>query len=449
MVDFARAPYLHDNAVMNMLSVSLIGLALSFVRASADDWPQWRGPDRDGTWGETGVLESFPEDGLTIRWRAPLGGGYSGPSVARGRVYVMDRLVEPEEVERVHAFDAATGEVLWTHSYSAPYAGVQFPAGPRTSVLVEEGRAFSLGTTGHLFAFEAATGEVAWSHDLNDEYSIQMPVWGIAASPIFEDGLLIVPVSGKDACLVAFDARTGQEAWRALSDRGNYAAPIVIDQAGQRVVVCWTGDRVVGLDPLSGELYWAVDHTPKNMPLGVASPVFYEDKLFLTGFYDGSLLLAVDQEQLAVDVLWKRVGQNERSTDALHSIIATPLVRDGHIYGTDSYGELRCLRLSDGERVWEDLTAVPRVRWGTIHLVQNGEITWMFNERGELLRARLSPDGFEELDRASLIAPTTGQLQRRDGVCWSHPAFAERHVYVRNDEEIVCANLSATQAEND
>ena len=123
--------------------------------------------------------------------------------------------------------------------------------------------------------------------------------------------------------------------------------------------------------------------------------------------------------------------------------MSTPIIRDGHIYGVDSYGELRCLRLSDGARVWEDLTAVPRARWATIHFVQNGARTWMFNERGELILAELSPAGFRELDRARLIAPTLGQLNRREGVCWSHPAFAYQHVFARNDEELVCANLSA------
>jgi outer membrane protein assembly factor BamB len=179
------------------------------------------------------------------------------------------------------------------------------------------------------------------------------------------------------------------------------------------------------------------------MPLGVASPVLYEDMLFLSGFYDGSLLLRVDPDELRVEELWRRRGANERRTDSLHTIISTPLVRGGHVYGVDSYGEFRCLDLKDGERVWEDRTAVPRARWATIHFVQNGERTWMFNDRGELILAELSPGGFRELDRTFLIRPTRGQLNRRDGVAWSHPAFAYRHVFARNDEELVCADLSA------
>jgi hypothetical protein len=179
------------------------------------------------------------------------------------------------------------------------------------------------------------------------------------------------------------------------------------------------------------------------MPLGVAAPVLAGDLLFITGFYDGSLLLRLDQEQPRVEEVWKRRGQNVLRTDALHCIISTPLVLGDYIYGVDSYGQLRCLRLDNGERVWEDLTAVPKARWSTIHFIQNRDITWMFNERGELMIARLSPQGFEELSRASLIEPTRGQLNQRDGVCWSHPAFSGRHVFARNDKELVCADLSA------
>ena len=135
---------------------------------------------------------------------------------------------------------------------------------------------------------------------------------------------------------------------------------------------------------------------------------------------------------------------NERSTEALHSIISTPLIRGEHIYGVDSYGEFRCLKLATGERIWEDRSAVPRARWATIHFVQHGELTWMFNERGELILAKLSPQGFEELDRGKLIQPTTDQLNRRGtGVCWSHPAFAYRHVFIRSDTELLCVDLSA------
>jgi outer membrane protein assembly factor BamB len=418
-------------------------LALAGHEMRGDDWPQWRGPARDGVWRETGVVQRFASDTLAIKWRARISSGYSGPTVADGRVFVTDRVLEPEQTERIHALDADSGKPLWTYEYPCPYVGVGYDAGPRASVSIDEGRAYSLGAMGHLFCLDAATGRVLWKHDCYEEYSIRMPIWGIAASPLVEGDLVIVQIGGRDACLVAFDKRTGQERWRALSDRASYAAPIVVNQAGRRVLVCWTGDSVAGLDPLTGRVHWRHPFPPTRMVIAISTPVVDDNRLFVTSFYDGSLLLQLDAEQLAVRQLWRRQGRDERNTDALHSIISTPLIQGDHIYGVDSYGELRCLEAATGDRLWVDRTATPPARWSTIHMVRNGEHVWMFNERGELIIARLSPEGFEELSRAKLISPTTVQLRQRGGVCWAHPAFANRHVFARNDVELVCASLAA------
>jgi len=124
--------------------------------------------------------------------------------------------------------------------------------------------------------------------------------------------------------------------------------------------------------------------------------------------------------------------------------MATPLLQGDYVYGVDSYGELRCLQANNGDRIWEDLTATPKERWSNIHMVQNGKRVWMFNELGELIISELSPEGFNEISRAKLIEPTEGQLERDGkGVCWSHPAFANKHVFARNDNELVCASLAA------
>ena len=178
------------------------------------------------------------------------------------------------------------------------------------------------------------------------------------------------------------------------------------------------------------------------MPIGVATPLVQGNRLFFTSFYDGAFMLEMDPNEMKVAEVWRAVGPNEKSTRALHSIISTPLWLGEHIYGVDSYGEFRCLKAADGTRVWDDLTAVPKSRWSTIHFVQNGELTWMFNERGELILRKLSPAGFEELSRAKIIEPTTDQLRRRNGVCWSHPAFANRCIFVRNDKELKCISLA-------
>jgi len=255
---------------------------------------------------------------------------------------------------------------------------------------------------------------------------------------------VILHIGGRDgACVVALQRSDGSEVWRALDDRAQYTAPIVVRQAGQDVVVVWTGDSVAGLDPSNGKVHWRHIMTPINMPIGIATPIAQDGHVFVTSFYDGALMLKLLEDRLEVDEVWRARGRSEKDTDALHSIISTPIWLGDYIYGVDSHGELRCLEAATGKRIWEDQTATPRARWSTIHFVQNGDRTWMFNERGELIIAKLSPDGYQEISRAKLIEPTRLQLNRRGGVCWSHPAFAGGHVFARSDEVLVCVRLLA------
>jgi len=430
-----------------MLRNTFVGFILLLlgvqVSALGDDWPQWRGPSADGVWHEKGVVTRFDQGQWPARWRTRIANGYSGPTVAGGRVYVTDRLTSPEPVERVHCFDAADGSEIWSHAYRCEYEGVAHPNGPRAAVTVSDGRAYALGTMGDLHCFDATAGTVLWAKDLERQCRARVPEWGIAPAPVVEGTLVILLIGGENACLVAFDKVTGAEAWRALDDRAGYSTPIVIDQAGKRVLVAWTGHRVIGVDPNGGKLLWSHPFEPAQMVHNIASPVFHNGYLFLSGFFDGSLLLKVHSDKFAVEELWRRRGSNATRTEALHCCISTPILAGEHIYGMDSYGQLRCLDLSTGDRLWENLEVVPQARWATAHLIRNDDKVWMFTERGELIIARVSPAGYDEISRAKLIEPTEGQLSQRGGVCWAPPAFAGRHIYVRNDEELVCADLSA------
>lgn len=423
--------------------LQLVGLP---VVTRGEDWPEWRGAQRDGVWREEGVIEGkFPEGGLPVKWRAEVSSGYSGPTVARGRVYVTDRVIHPAQTERIHCFDSATGERIWSHEYDCIYT-ISYEAGPRASVAVRDGKAYALGGMGHLHCLDAESGKVLWKRDLNEEYSIgnRMPIWGIAAAPLLVDNLLILQIGAPDdAGVIALDRESGEEVWRALPDQASYSPLMLVEQAGRQVVLCWTGDSVAGLHLTDGEVLWQHPFPPSRMPIGIATPLIQDDMVFVTSFYDGALMLRLLQDQPGAEVVWRKVGPDERNTEALHSIISTPIWLGDHIYGVDSYGELRCLEAKTGERIWEDLTAVPKARWSTIHFVKHGERVWMFNERGELLLGELSPEGFREIDRAKIIDPTLDQLRDRGGVCWSHPAFAERSVFVRNDQELIRVDLSS------
>jgi outer membrane protein assembly factor BamB len=427
-----------------MIFYSLISLFLTISNFGDEgDWPDWRGVNRDGTWHEKGVIKSFDSELITPKWSVPVSAGYSGPTVSDQRVYVTDRITKPAR-ERVHCYNAKTGELIWSFNYDCDYYGVGYPAGPRSSVVIDEDRAYSLGTMGHLFCFDKATGKVLWKKDLNIEYEIRMPIWGIAAAPLIYGESIILNIGGSNnACVVALDKLTGVELWRNLEDDASYVAPILIKQAGKDVMVVWTGQNVVGMNPDNGTVYWIEEFEQKKMVINISTPVIENNYLFVSSFYDGSMLLKLDEEKLGIKMVWRRQGKSERNTDALHCIMSTPIILGDYIYGVDSYGELRCLDLFTGDRIWEDLTAVKKARWANIYFIQNGDIIYMFNEQGELLTANLSAEGFHEISRAKLIEPTHEQLNRSgEGVTWAHPAFAYKHVFVRSDKELICADLS-------
>ena len=226
-----------------------------------------------------------------------------------------------------------------------------------------------------------------------------------------------------------------------LDEPAGYSAPIVIRQGDQDVIVCWTGASISGLDPKTGNVFWSIAMPSRNMPIGVPTPITDGNHVFVTSFYDGSMMIQLDPTKPEATKLWHRVGIDEKNTDALQSIISTPLFKGDFIYGVDSYGELRCLKKSNGDRVWEDQTAVPRNRWATIHIMRYGDDEIMLNDQGELIFATLSPQGYTEHSRTKLLDPTRRQLPRRNGVTWAHPAIADGYIYARSDEKLVRASL--------
>lgn len=406
----------------------------------SQDWPDWRGENRNGTWSETGVVEKFGSNNLIPKWSIKVGSGYSGPTVSQGKVYLTDLLKNPSQTEGVLCFDEKTGEKIWEYRYPCEYSGIGYPAGPRASVVLYNGKAFSLGTMGNLFCFDAENGKVIWQKDLDAEYEIRMPIWGISATPLIAENKIILQISGsKNACVVALDINSGKEIWRNLEDIAAYSAPILVEKNGNKVVVVWTENSLSGLNFDSGKIYWQIPWEVGS-GMSIASPVLYNDHIFASCFYSGSLLVKLGDNYTSAEKVWQRCGESERKTDALHCVMSTPVIINNYIYGVDSYGELRCLEFATGNRVWEDLTAVKKNRWANIHFVQNGNLIWMFNEHGELIISELSPNGFREISRAKIIEPTKEQLPR--GVTWSHPAFANKHVFIRNDNKLVCVDLT-------
>jgi outer membrane protein assembly factor BamB len=406
----------------------------------ADDWPQWRGPNRDGVCRETGLLESFPAGGLKVRWRAPAGWGFSSPVVARGRAYLADsEVVKPRAKERVRCFDETTGKVLWAHVYEVAYPDWAFDPkqeiGPVATPIVRDGKVYTVGRVGHLFCLDAGTGEVLWRRDLGQDYQVAFAPG--APSPLIDGDLLILFIGGKPgACVVALHKDTGKEAWRALDESLTFSSPIVISSGGRKQLIVWTQESVTSLGPATGRTYWRQGLATSG-EYAVSTPVFHEDQLLV-----GGLMFQLSPDKPAAKVLWP---QSKSPSRRIFSHTSTALFRGGHLYTAKSSGELICVDARTGKQVWGSAKLTDLNKGASIHLTANGDSVLLYTDRGELIRARLTPEGYKELSRVALLGPTFPFGGRK--VAWSAPAFANRRLFARNGKELICASLAAAGPE--
>jgi outer membrane protein assembly factor BamB len=421
-------------------------LKITFAPIFAEDWPEWRGKGRNGIWTESGILDKFPEKGLTAVWRTPIHGGFAGPAVAGGRVFVTDfkRSSGKKGMERALCLDEKSGKILWTREWDADYQGISYDTGPRATPTVDGDRVYIVGGSGTLLSLNARTGDVIWRKDYVKDYRMQMPTWGIASAPLVDGDRLIAIVGGQpDAKVIAFDKMTGKEIWRALpsdSEQG-YSQPVIVAARGTRQLIIWDPTAVVALDPATGKTYW--QHSFRiNLSLTLATPVFDGSRLLVSSFYNGSMLLDLAKENASV--IWKGKSNSEINTDGLHAVVNTPVIDGDYIYGICSYGQFRCLNLKTGERIWETMEVTKeKARWASGFIVRHGDRYFINNDRGELIIAKLSAQGYQEISRTQLIKPTSNPGNRRElgAVNWSHPAYANRHIVARNDEEIISVSL--------
>ena len=430
----------------------------------SEDWPQWLGPKRDAVWREDGLLEKFSAKGPVLRWKTSLGGGYSGPSVADGRVFVMDRITgkvdlarakllhdgpPPRNVnfvrrllpgqERVVCLEEKSGKNLWSHQWKCPYTTVAIYAiGPRVTPTVDGERVYALGAEGNLVCLSVKNGTVIWHRDFKKDYGLKIPEWGTAAHPLVDGKKLICVVGGKGTTCVAFDKTTGKELWRALSAaRPGYCPPVIHPLGGKRQLLIWHGDAVEALDPETGKVFWSVQIQP-TFGMSVGHPVVEGNRVYVMSFSRVSACIEVAANGNSARLLWK--GNARRGVGGVFN---TAFLQDGHIYACGQNGRYTCARLSDGEKLWNTFapsTGRRPASWANVFTVKHRDRFFLANDLGELIIARLSPAGYQEVSRAQLIEPTHSVGRRM--LVWSHPAFANRCVYLRNDREIRCYSLA-------
>ncbi len=408
--DFDKTPIL----------ATLAALLIAVSSASAGEWPRYRGPGADGRSAETGLLAAWAESGPPELWRAELGDGYSGLSIAGGRLFT---LYGSGRDELAVAFDAATGRELWRVRTGDNRSDGQ-GGGPRSTPTVDGDSVYLLGALGVLHSLEAASGEVRWRLDLARELGAEVPRWGVSTSPLVEGDLLIVDVGGRRGySLVAFDKASGAVRWHANDDKAGYSTPLAVTIEGVRQIVSFSGTELVSVDAETGEVLWSYPWRT-DYDVNAAMPVFLPpDRLFISSSYDsGAAMLEVrrDGSGLGVEEIWKsRVMRNHFNSSVLV---------DGYLYGFDN-GTLKCIDPANGEERW----AKRGFAKGSL-IYADGRLV-ILSERGELALAEADSTSYRELARFRAL----------DGRTWTMPSLADGLLFVRDQGTLLALDLRGPQ----
>lgn len=434
-------------------SLSLV-IGLLSTSSSAQDWPQWNGPNRDGTL-DSDIRIVFPKTPQPT-WSAKVGLGYSGPVVQGNSVILTDYELESGEItnnagkrdkltgnERITCFSVKTGEQIWQYSYDCPYS-VSYPSGPRATPVIFDGHVYALGSEGDLLCLNLKNGNLAWKTSFNQDFGAKTPLWGHAASPLVYGDTLICMVGGEGSLVVAFDLKTGDVKWKTLSSKDNetgYCPPTVVQAGGVDQLLVWDPTSLHSLNPETGQEYWSESVAP-GYGMSILPPLRRGDLLFVSGESQTSAMFRLADSRPAAELLWRGKPKN-----SLYLATSNAIWKGDYIYGADiRSGALLCFLAETGERKWQ--TAVPtsgseRGRGGahaSAFLIETGDASLILSETGDLIHAILSPDGYEELARFHAIDPTSKTMGRN--VLWTYPALAGNQIYVRNDNRLVCYRVA-------
>jgi outer membrane protein assembly factor BamB len=390
-------------------------------KTDRQDWPQWRGQERDGVCRETGLRLDWDKGEPPVVWKQPIGRGYSQVAVADGRLYTMD---QQGNEERILCLDAATGKELWSHRYAIKSQPSY--SGPRATPTITDGKVYTVGSTGTFLCLDAkvqdADRRVLWQHELLGEFQAAMPGWGVASSPLIEGDLVIVQPGGKKGSVVAFDRRTGKVVWTSLDDGSGYSSPVAATIGGVRQIVVFTGIAAAGLRASDGKKLWYYPwHT--QFDANIATPIVAGDYVFISSDYGtGCALLHV----VGTDGSFKAEEVYAKRNKLMRNHHSTCVLADGYLYGFDD-SLLKCVDLRKGTEKWSSRKFEKGcVLWADGHLIVLGE-------GGTLGTVKATPEEFR------LTGTINEALQGPE--CWALPSVSGGRLYLRDHHHVVCRNL--------
>ena len=407
---------------MKMRTLALATVALLILvhtaLGQAANWPQWRGPNRDGISKETGLLKQWPTDGPPLVWKATgAGNGYSSFSIANGKLYTMGLRGDREFVI---AFDIANGKEVW-----ATPNGTAFREGhgdgPRGTPTIDGDRVYALGANGDLSALDARTGKVAWSKNVLREFGGSNIQWGISESPLVLGNKLFVNAGGPGASIVALNKTDGSVIWKSQSDGPGYSSAMPAEINGNMQVVFFTAERAVGLDARDGRLLWEYAK-PANGTANVATPIVRANRIFISSDYGtGGGVVEITPDNKAKEIYFTRNMQNHHSSSVL--------VGD-YLYGFSS-SILTAMKFDTGEIAWRDRSV------GKGSLVYADGNLYCFSENGVVGLVEATPTGYKEKGRFRI---QQGQLPT-----WTHPVVAGGRLYLRDQDTIYAFDVREKQ----
>ncbi len=406
---------------MDRLSLTLaLSLTLTFTLQAAD-WPQILGPTRDGHSTETKLLWDWPASGPLIAWNKDVGTGWAGPIVAAGKLIFFHR-VDDEEV--VVCLNPATGKEFWTFKYATRYRDdFGFDNGPRATPTVADGKVFTLGANGDFHALDLATGNKLWARNVLVEYKANKGFFGVACSPLYVGGKLLVNVGGRGAGVVAFDPANGKELWKATDDEASYSSPTSAEILGKPAAIFLTRAGLKVFDPVTGKVLYEFPWRPRiNASVNAATPLVLKDEIFLTVSYStGAVLLKAKGAE--VDEIWS----NDKSLSCQYS---TPILVGNCLYGVHGRSDvgnaqLRCVEWKTGAVKW----SAPNFGVASLIAVDSGLLA--LTETGDLVRFDASPEKYQERARATILGKPTRAT----------PALSDGRFFARDGSKLVCVKL--------